>query len=223
MTGVIMGIIERREREKEQRRNNILDAAEEIFFSKGFSTATMDEVAEIAELSKGTLYLYFKSKEELYYGIASRALSLLRQMFQKAVDRQKTGIEKVRAIGEAYYEYSQKYLNYFNMIIHYEMSQMDKIIPEGILLQCHQLGRQVMGVVAAAVAQGIQDGSMRRDLNPLRTAYLLQGLSTGIIQLIAREKGHIDQSEDFQAKDLMADFMDMMFHAMQSDEIKKGK
>ena len=92
-----MGIVERREREKEQRRSNILDAAEEIFFSKGFNTATMDEVAETAELSKGTLYLYFKSKEELYYGIASRALSLLREMFQKAADRQKTGIEKVRA------------------------------------------------------------------------------------------------------------------------------
>ena len=78
-----------------------------------------------------------------------------------------------------------------------------------------------MAVVAAAVAHGVQDGSMRPDLNPLRTAYLLQGLSTGIIQLIAREKGHIDQSEDFQAKDLMEDFMDMMYHAMRANGISK--
>ena len=216
-----MGIAERREREKEQRRNNILDAAEEIFFSKGINLATMDEVAEAAELSKGTLYLYFKSKEELYFRISSRALNLLKDMFQKAVSCQTTGLEKVRAIGEAYYEYSQKYLNYFNMIIHYEMSQMDKVIPEGTLLQCHQLGREVMQVVAGAVVDGVKDGSMRRDLNPLRTAYLLQGLSTGIIQLITREKDHIEQSEDFQAGDLMTDFMDMMYHAMRANGIEK--
>ena len=67
-----MGIAERREREKDQRRNTILDAAEKVFFSQGINLATMDGVAEEAELSKGTLYLYFKSKEELFLGIACR-------------------------------------------------------------------------------------------------------------------------------------------------------
>ncbi|MDL1893205.1 helix-turn-helix transcriptional regulator, partial [Sphingobacteriales bacterium CHB3] len=52
-----MGIIERKEREKEQRREEIVTAAEKIFFEKGLAIATMDEIAEAAELSKGTLYL----------------------------------------------------------------------------------------------------------------------------------------------------------------------
>lgn len=212
-----MGIAERREREKEQRRNSILDAAEEIFFNRGIHLATMDEVAEKAEFSKGTLYLYFKSKEELYHGIVIRALNLLKEMFKNAVAGHKTGLEQVRAIGEAYYEYSQKYINYFNMIIHYEASQLKNTISEEVLQRCHQLGHEVMELVASVVAQGVRDGSMRPDLNPLRTAYLLQGLSTGIIQLISREKEHIDQLEDFQAKDLMTDFMDMMYHAMRSN------
>ena len=64
-----MGIAERKEREKQQRREEIVQAAEEVFFSKGFEKSTMDDVAEKAELSKGTLYLYFKSKEELLIGI----------------------------------------------------------------------------------------------------------------------------------------------------------
>jgi TetR/AcrR family transcriptional regulator len=50
-----MGITERKEREKEQRRNAIIDAAEKIFFTKGMDNSTMDDVAEEAELSKGTL------------------------------------------------------------------------------------------------------------------------------------------------------------------------
>ncbi len=61
-----MGILERKEKEKQQRRDDILGAAKEVFFSKGLMSATMDEIAEKAELSKGTLYLYFASKEELY-------------------------------------------------------------------------------------------------------------------------------------------------------------
>ena len=58
-----MGIAERREREKQQRWNDILDAAESVFFDKGYNHAKMDDVAEKAELSKGTLYLILKAKK----------------------------------------------------------------------------------------------------------------------------------------------------------------
>jgi AcrR family transcriptional regulator len=211
-----MGIAERRQREKEQRRNDILDAAEEVFFSKGLNLATMDDVAEQAELSKGTLYLYFQSKEELFLGIACRALTLLRDMFEKAVIKYSTGIEQTRAIGEAYYNYSKRYSNYFDMIIHYELSKMENVDSESLAAQCHKLGQNVMQVVATAIGNGIKDGTIRADLEPLKTAFLLQGTSTGIIQLIAREKEHIEQFEDFAAEELMENFMGMMYHALKS-------
>jgi TetR/AcrR family transcriptional regulator len=209
-----MGIMERREREKEQRRNDILDAAEKVFFNKGINLATMDDVAEAAELSKGTLYLYFKSKEEIFTAITCRALTLLKTMFEKAVSQHKTGIEKVRAIGEAYYHYSQKYSDYFHMILHYESSQLDQSAQQAFLQECHRYGQEVTMVVADAVASGVNDGSMRPDLDPVRTAFLLQGLSTGIIQLIAREKVHIKELKMFDAENLMDDFTEMMYHAM---------
>ncbi len=65
-----MGIEERKQREKEERYNVIVDAAETVIFSKGIEQATMEEIAREAELSKGTLYLYFRSKNELYTAIA---------------------------------------------------------------------------------------------------------------------------------------------------------
>ena len=212
-----MGITERKEREKEHRRNTILDAAETVFFSKGLNLATMDEVAEQAELSKGTIYLYFKSRDELFLGIACRALKLLRDLFEKAVASKPTGLEKVGAIGEAHYQYAHNYPNYFNMVVHYETSQLDPAEYEGALQQCHQLGKGVMDVVAGAVSSGITDGSIRADLDPTRTAYLLRGLSAGIIQLISREKEHIEKLESFSTEDLMEDFMNMMFYAIKSN------
>lgn len=215
-----MGTAERREREKEQRRNTILNAAETVFFSKGINLATMDNVAEEAELSKGTLYLYFKSKEELFLGIACRALTLLKRMFEEAVNSKPTGLEKVRAIGEAHYHYSQQYPQYFNMVVHYETSQIDQVEFDSVLQQCHQLGKGVMEVLINAVVDGLKDGTLRSDLDPVRTAYLLRGLSAGIIQLISREKQHIDELEEFAAKDLMEDFMNMMFYAIRSNGFK---
>ncbi|NIR14250.1 MAG: helix-turn-helix transcriptional regulator [Desulfobacterales bacterium] len=58
-----MGIEERKEREKQMRRRQIIDAAEKVFAEKGFSGATIENIAEQAELSPATLYLYFKNKD----------------------------------------------------------------------------------------------------------------------------------------------------------------
>jgi AcrR family transcriptional regulator len=53
-----MGIQERKEREKERRRQQIMVAAKRVFSNKGFSKATMEDIAQEAELSPGTLYLF---------------------------------------------------------------------------------------------------------------------------------------------------------------------
>ena len=96
-----MGVAERKEREKLQKRQNIIDAAEIVFFSKGYDMTKMEDVAKEAEFSKGTLYLYFKSKEELYLEIVSRAERILYDLFEKATIDEPNGLCKVRAIGEA--------------------------------------------------------------------------------------------------------------------------
>jgi len=72
-----MGIAERKERERQKRRAEIVKAAEQVFFTRGFEKSTMDDIAERAELSKGTLYLYFKSKEELLFLIQFRTFDSL--------------------------------------------------------------------------------------------------------------------------------------------------
>ena len=81
-----MGIKERKEREKESRRQQIMVAAKKIFTEKGFNRATMDDIANEAELSPGTLYLYFKNKEELYASLSLRILQYLQQKIEHVND-----------------------------------------------------------------------------------------------------------------------------------------
>jgi len=82
-----VSVKERRAREKQQRQEAILQAAEEILKQDGFANLSMDKIAEKAELSKGTLYLYFENKEQLLIGIINghmdRLIKRLEKTFKK--------------------------------------------------------------------------------------------------------------------------------------------
>jgi TetR/AcrR family transcriptional regulator len=188
---VLMGVAERKEREKEQRRNAIIDAAEKVFFSKGIENSTMDEVAELAELSKGTLYLYFKNKNDLFHAIIARALDAIYVLFKAAAEAEKTGYDKIWAIGRVYYEFFQNEPDYFSAMLHQEIYEVD---PEGLedtpnFARCNELVNEIFSLLQETVKLGIQDGTVRKDLDPLKLSLVLWGHSAGILHIFkAKEK-----------------------------------
>ncbi len=186
-----MGTQERKEREKEQRRNEILDAAEKVFFSKGLHSATMDEVAEEAELSKGTVYLYFNSKEELFFAINMRGAEILRNLFNEAFENHETGRDKLMAIGQAYFYFASQYENYFNAMMYHHAHIADCSTCPNEMYKDQD--KDIIMLVARAIETGQQDGSVTTEIPPLRLAFLLWGQTTGIIDIITREKMHLDK------------------------------
>jgi AcrR family transcriptional regulator len=209
-----MGTAARREREKEERRRSILDAAERVFFSKGIKDASMDEIAEAAEVSKGTLYLYFSSKEEIYLGINHRALKILKAMFEAVMAMGGVGIEKIRDIGRAYYEFSQKFPDYFEAMMHFdaEVTKLEEAGPVG--LECHKEGVAVLGLVAEAIRTGIADGSIRSDLDPMKTAILLWAQTDGVIRVVARKCEHIKEFENIDLHSLIEDSFTFIYGSL---------
>ena len=115
-----MGIAERKEREKLQRRFDIIDAAEKIFFTKGFESATMDDVAMEAELSKGTLYLYFKSKEDLQFAIFMRGLDILMSKMRANLSEQDSGYKGLLVLADVFVRFSRERLATFSSITEIE-------------------------------------------------------------------------------------------------------
>ena len=198
-----MGVAERREREKEQRRNDIIDAAEKIFFAKGINAATMDEVAEEAELSKGTLYLYFNSKEELYLAINARGLLILQKVFTEAIKKAAKGIDKLRQIWEAYFKYYEDYPDYFDAMVYYDLNEI-KLDKEGTCAgECRDQGLQVLDTVATAIGTGIKDGSFRKELNPMNAAMVLWAHTTGVIQILSRKGKHLEEEHGISLQDMI--------------------
>lgn len=84
-----MGITERKLREKRQRKELILEAARKLFQERGFLNVTMSDIAEVAELSIGTLYLYFKNKDDIYAGLACLGSQKVDALLDNALHRNK--------------------------------------------------------------------------------------------------------------------------------------
>jgi AcrR family transcriptional regulator len=195
-----MGIAERKERERRQRMKLILDAAEEVFLDKGLKNATIDEIAENAELSKGTIYLYFRSKELIFTGIELRGTKILAEYFSRAADSQKVGIDKVRAIGQAYYNFSQDYPCYFSAMSKFEdvdPAWVAEMQDEPIIQECHRSGMKVLEILAEAIRCGIADDSIRKDIDPDKMAVFLWAISNGVIQMHLHRATHISMIKGF--------------------------
>jgi len=106
---------------REEKKVKIIKAAEVIFGKHGFDNANMNDIAKQASVSKGTVYFYFKSKENLYMAVAHRALSTLNNMLHEAVHKHKTksGLEGVLAIVERYMEFSEHHPLYSEAMLEY--------------------------------------------------------------------------------------------------------
>ncbi|MCK5124750.1 MAG: TetR/AcrR family transcriptional regulator [candidate division Zixibacteria bacterium] len=190
-----MGTLDRKEREKEQRLNEILDAAERVFIANGYHNCTMDQIAEEAELSKGTLYLYFKSKEAIFVGLDWRGTKILRKRFQEAYDTVEIGRQKVIEIGRSYFQFVADYPLYFQMMNHAVGRPSDitqSLEEEAVYQKCQEEEGATLAVLADAISCGIEDGSVADDVEPLQTAILLWAMSNGVIQL------HHNHGEDIK-------------------------
>ncbi len=200
-----MGIAERKQREKEKRRKAIIEAAEKVFFTKGIDPATMDDVAEEAELSKGTLYLYFKNKDDLLHAIVHRGLEILFQKFQAVAAETMPGIEKLQAIGRAYIGFFQEDRNHFDIIMHKDPSQIEisDIEDNPGIACCKEAGDRIFSLLVQVIRSGVGDGSIRPDLDPLKLSITLWGQLSGVFHLVAKKERVLKEMMGLEPEDLI--------------------
>ena len=178
-----MGTAERKEREKEQRRQDIISAAEKLIFEKGVLTTTIDEVAEQAELSKGTIYLYFKSKEDLIYAIMRKGLNILNEMLQSNISSEMKGYQMLVVMASSFIQFSVEFKDYFNILQYCESKTRNNLE-----ISQEEFKRQVMDdsplfLVSKCVEIGQKDGSLRSDIPPTILASLLWSQMMGLIMV----------------------------------------
>src|SRR5215470_851175 len=119
-----MGVKERKQREKEKRTNDILEAARQIFESKGFLNTTLQDVAKEAEISVGLIYRYFDSKEDIFASLALKGAKQfdkdLETILRRASNgrRRPTPAQVFGEIAERFFAFYTPYGEYFDMLMY---------------------------------------------------------------------------------------------------------
>lgn len=210
-----MGIAERKEREKQQRREEIIQAAEKVFYSMGLESATMDDIAAQAELSKGTLYLYFRSKEELFFEVARKAIGLLNSHTSAAAEIAGNAIEKLGEMGKATVQFMHSHPKHMQAILSIMGSH-----PGGTELtrgdvQSIVYGESSVGMVMRVVEEGIRDKLIRSDIPAALIAHTLWMQMMGVIQFVSLE-GELIEMLDLTPQEVFEIHFQLVFNGITS-------
>jgi len=196
-----MGTEERKKREQKRRKNNIIAAAEKVINRTGFQQATMDEIAEEAELSKGTLYLYFSHKTALYFAINKKGLEKLHTHFVEIMEEDKQGIELVRNLGDTFVSFITQNPEYTKAMVYYEsLIEEDQAEENKLAQECEEIGRQLLMYLTRAIQIGMQDGSVANQMEPKFLAVQFWASMRGMMQLYqVRSQNHFQKLlQDFE-------------------------
>ena len=184
-----MSTQERKQLEKENRKEQILNAAFSIMEEDGIFGLNLDLIAKVTQLAKGTIYLYFKSKEEILSTLSLKARLLLLNEFKKIASKDLAPIDELKQIIiENYLFYKKSALNY-NLVSLYEVNN-NLIETE----EMQQIGVQITELVVGMANRAKANGTLNPKIEPLHFTFCLWGMTMGMIQLI-NVRGHLLQQE----------------------------
>jgi AcrR family transcriptional regulator len=199
-----MGIEERREREKKMRRRQIMDAAKKVFASEGFGGATMEHIAEEAEFSPATLYLYFKNKDELFASLNLRMLQDLISKMDDVRDQKNLSPEKsIMALEKALYEvYLSDPLNVVNVLRFQSKGRLRRLSPE-LSSEIRDCTKQYIRAIADLFEEGVREGVFL-DCHPVAFAEIIWSVFTGLVLYEDTKKGLNEGKDQLEPTLIMA-------------------
>ncbi len=200
-----MGLKERKQREKDMRREQIQNAAKNLFIQKSYNTTTMEEIAEQAELSPATIYNYFKNKEELYVSLNLLSLQyLLDRVDRIHHDRGLTIEEKMVEFKNAMYDTYRYDPLILRNIFHVQIEDVLSTLNEELLERLNSTTREIFAIIADIYEQGAKEKVFVEN-HPMAMADALWGLFTGIL-IWEQSKKKLNPDKDFLKSTLDAAF-----------------
>jgi len=175
-----MGIKERKEREKERRRQQIIVAAKRIFSEKGYSRTTMDDIAKEAELSAGTIYLYFKNKDELCATLTLRILQYLQMRVEHVLNEKDASTdEKINLLKQALYDVYEFDPLILRNMFHLHSSETFQNLSSELLDEINKLSRKSIGTIGKIFTHSIKNTAFSNN-DAMEIAYVIWAVFSGL-------------------------------------------
>jgi AcrR family transcriptional regulator len=164
----------RKEREYLVRRDEILQAAERVFATKGFFHTTMNEIAGTAEFGTGTLYKYFKSKEDLYFTLIDEKVVEINELVKRQLTEGGAATERIRKSLLLQFEFVERNRDFFRIYIS-ERNRFEWTVQDDLGKGIHDKMVGYIRTLAHVMEEGIRAGELK-PLNPLDLAHAFVGI-----------------------------------------------
>jgi len=180
----------KRQYKKAARRESILQAAIEIFSKKGFRSATISEIAERAGVAEGSIYQYFKSKEDLFFSIPVEKTIEFRTQVELHLSGIAGALNKIR-------KFVWYFLYFFTVNPEYgRMLMLDMRVNKSFVrTETYNFLKKSVEHVLEIIDEGQKEGVIRKDIN----VYVLRHLILGVLEHIVTRWLLKDQKYDILA------------------------
>jgi AcrR family transcriptional regulator len=182
----VRGTASRRERERAQRRDDILRAAREVFFQRGFQTVTVDDIAIAAEVGKGTVYLYFDTKETILAHLLLEGLDALVVDLETsyAFDQVCDASTRLRRGAIAYLKFFQNNPEYYRLMMAFDRGQFQASIDPALYQEVLERSLHGLELLERAVKQAQAEGLITIENAHEAASVLWAGLN-GVLVLLS--------------------------------------
>jgi AcrR family transcriptional regulator len=217
--------ISRKQREIDLRKQIIFEAAEKLFLSKGYEDTTMDQIANESEFSKGTLYNYFKSKDDLYLAIGTKAYEIIIEYTRTFIEKKDPGTDQLKAVGYAYYEFTKKNPNYSHIfhdiavkLPHVAQKPKNKLtVIEKAYLNKGEAYRKLFRDV---IVKAIKTKTIRSDKDPVLIGFTLFMMTSGIMKELEQHQNTLETLK-FDGDEIIDFVFEMIAAGLKPREDKK--
>ena len=174
-----MGKPGRKEREVLQRRREILDSAERLFAQKGFFKTSMAEIAQESEFSVGSLYQFFKSKDEIYVALMEEKFEEYMALVNCEVDQAKGVFEKIEALVSSKLQFFEKHRDFFR-IYATEWGGSECTVKGALGEKIMKHYETYLTLIGRIMQSGIKQGIFKKT-DAREMAYLFNGMMNSVI------------------------------------------
>ncbi|MBE5959873.1 MAG: TetR/AcrR family transcriptional regulator [Lachnospiraceae bacterium] len=193
-----MAYEKRREAEKEALRQKVIEVAEGVFLNKEFDNISIDEIADLAGITKRNMHRFFINKKDLFYAVMERILSFLMRMLKEQKEKETDPAKQLETV------LYQLFFNYYNkaeiFLLFNRFAMLKKqtesaILPQRVsFLACSEQMREAFTTVCQ---NGIDKGQFQTELSAREAADLLIASSFG---LLAMHEVRVDKESDEHSK-----------------------
>lgn len=154
-----------------RRRNEILESAKNVFSSAGYHKADMNEIARCANIAKGTIYLYFPSKIELFIAVIKDGLENLAQKITSEIEIINSSVDKIKKAISSYMMFFSDNQELYRILLHPDLDfnvELRKFVKDVKLSKLPQL--------SATIKKGIEKGEIR-EVDEKSLSYMILGMT----------------------------------------------